>query len=95
MRPQLEYNIKIQKSYDWLEWQDFSSAIKVLNGVAFKMYVYFCSFQPDAFITYTPGEFVRLSNSSRSAERTAFAELITQGYLRQNGNEWIFAPFKN
>lgn len=88
MRPQLNYTITIHKDRD--SYLDVLAASRKLNGVAFKMYIYFYTFKDGAKVEYSPGNFIRDCGSSRSAERVSFAELIKQNYLRCTNNTFEF-----
>lgn len=77
----------VKNESDWMDYTYMCDAAKLLNGAAFKLYIYFCYCTPDTTETYSHSHFANEFGGGLTSARRAFYELIEKGYLRQDDNE--------
>lgn len=78
-----QFTIKIKKTYPWVEYTDTMKACRVLNGAAFKMYIYLSSFTSGDEINFSPQAISAELNISISTIHNAFNELVREEYLQK------------
>lgn len=91
-----QFTIQNQKAYPYLDANDTLLACHELNGVALKLYIYLCSQKNYEPYYFYPSVVCEICNISMTAEKTAFKELISHGFLKKQAqNFYIFSPSKN
>ena len=91
-----QFTIKIDKDVHWANFLEICNAAQVLNGVAFKLFIYLSAYEPGTSIEFSPSDFCGFSNASLSAEKNAFKELILEGFLvKETDNIYFFKSVKN
>ena len=76
----------------WLEYIYVKEASKVLNGAAFKLYIYFSSFSNESEIVFSPSKYIKEFGGGLTSARRAFEELVEKKYLTLiNNNTFLFS----
>lgn len=89
-----KYNIFItDHEEDWITYLNITEASRNLNGVAFKLYIYFMLQEPNTTIQFSPSVFVNEFGGGTTSVRRAMQELIQANYLKPEDNN-TFSFFK-
>ena len=90
-----QFIIKIDYDNEWCEYENLMEACRYLNGAALKLYLYLSAYGAGEEIVFFPSNFHALTGVSLSAEKKAFAELITNHYLvEKEKNYFLFSSIK-
>jgi len=76
-----------------VDWAPLKEAMKVLNGNAFKLYLYLLSWEGKDYYEFSPSGISKATKMSDEGARTAKDELIKKGYLVEiDENKLEFYP---
>lgn len=74
----------IKNNDEWLEWNNFTTACKLLKSSSLKIYIWLCSFQNWEEIIYSPKKIFEEINISISSAHRAFLDLEEKKFLIKN-----------
>ena len=74
------------------KWAPIKVAMRVLNGNAFKLWIYLLSWEGKGVYEFSPANLAKELKISDEGARNARKELITKGYLVEDGNMMEFFP---
>lgn len=74
------------------KWAPIKIAMRVLNGNAFKLWIYFLSWDGKGIYEFSPANLAKELKMSDEGARNARKELIDKGYLIEDGNHMEFFP---
>ena len=88
-----QFIIKIQKeNEEWLRYENLLEIYK-LNGSAFKLYIYFCTFANNEEILFSPAAIQEETGLAKNSIKNAFNELVLNDYLKKKDKDFfIFRP---
>ena len=78
-----------------VEWEPIKESMKVLNGNAFKLWMYLLSWEGKGSYEFSPAHLAKELKMSDEGARNARKELIEKGYLLEvndNPNDLEFFP---
>ena len=76
-----------------VKWDPIKEAMRVLNGNAFKLWIYLFSWEGKGKYDFSPSGLAKELKMSEEGARNALKELINKGYLIQNSeNKLEFFP---
>ena len=82
----------IKKKVNDIPLTDTLFAAKVLNGMAYKLYIYFASFQEEETM-YEKKNFIQTISTTDKSVNKAFDELIDKKFLiQENELTYFFSP---
>lgn len=91
-----QYTVRINKDYDWIDYEDLMRACRDLNGAALKLFLYLVTCDPGEEIIISPIHIKEITGISLNSEKNAFKELQLKGYLKEKFScFFIFNPTKN
>jgi len=73
-----------------LKWEPLKEAMRVLNGNAFKLYMYLLSWDGQGYYDFSPAGIAKELNISDEGARKAKKELIDKGYIIEDDNLEFF-----
>lgn len=88
--------IKIDKEYEWIQYEDLMRACRELNGAALKFFIYLTTCFQGEEIEVSPQHIMQETGISLNSEKNAFKELQLKKYLiEEKPGFFIFNPTKN
>lgn len=83
----------------WLQptkWEPLKEAMRILNGNAFKLYLYLLSWDGQKYYDFSPAGISKELKMSDEGARNALKELINQGYVISLGpRQYEFFPISH
>lgn len=80
----------------WLQptkWEPIKEAMRILNGNAFKLWIYLLSWEGQGYYDFSPADIAKTLKMSDEGARTARRELIEKGYIVEvDEKKMIFYP---
>lgn len=84
------------KGEHWLQptkWEPIKEAMRILNGNAFKLWMYLLSWEGQGYYDFSPSDIAKTLSMSDEGARKARNELIEKGYLiEMENNKMVFYP---
>jgi len=74
------------------KWDPIKNAMRILNGNAFKLWIYLLSWEGKGVYEFSPANLAKELKMSDEGARNARKELIDKGYLVEDGNRLEFFP---
>jgi len=75
-----------------VKWAPIIEAMRVLNGNAFKLYLYLFSWEGRGYYDFSPAAIKKELKMSDEGAREAKKELIKKGYIIQENDKEVFYP---
>ena len=75
-----------------VKWEPIKIAMRVLNGNAFKLWMYLLSWDGKGTYEFSPASLAKELKMSDEGARNARKELVAKGYLVEDGNTMEFFP---
>lgn len=75
-----------------VKWAPIKIAMRVLNGNAFKLWMYLLSWDGKGSYEFSPANLAKELKMSDEGARNARKELVAKGYLVEDGNIMEFFP---
>lgn len=74
------------------KWAPLKEAMRLLNGNAFKLYMYLLSWDGQKHYEFSPANIAKETKMSDEGARLAKAELMRLGFIIEEDNKLVFYP---
>ena len=74
------------------KWAPLKEAMRLLNGNAFKLYIYLLSWEGQGYYDFSPANIAKEIRISDEGARNARTELIRLGFIVEENNKLVFYP---